>query len=129
MEPANLSTHQIVVEAENFFINIGERPSRPDLSGLDKLDPARVLDSTSIMELGEVPHHLIVLGGGYVGLEFAQLFRRLGSKVTVLQRAKQLVPREDAEIADALKTILEEDGLVVKVNATVANIKADDNGK
>lgn len=79
---------EVEVEAETFFINTGERPSRPQLPGLDNLDQSRVLDSTSIMELGEVPHHLIVLGGGYIGLEFGQLFRRLGSRVTVIQRAK-----------------------------------------
>ncbi|KAK5174199.1 uncharacterized protein LTR77_001279 [Saxophila tyrrhenica] len=115
----------VVVAAEKFFINVGETPSRPDLPGLDQVDPKRVLDSTSIMELGEVPHHLIVLGGSYVGLEFAQLFRRLGSKVTVLQRGKQLVPREDPEIAEAVKQIMKEDGIDVHLDVTVANTKPD----
>lgn len=96
---------EVDVQGENFFINTGERPSRPQLPGLDSLEPARVLDSTSIMELGEVPHHLIVLGGGYIGLEFGQLFRRLGSRVTIVQRGKQLVPREDPEVADAVREV------------------------
>lgn len=70
---------EVDVAADTFFINTGERPSRPSLPGLDKIDPSRVLDSTSIMELGEVPHSLIVIGGSYIGLEFGQLFRRLVS--------------------------------------------------
>jgi len=115
----------VVVEAENFFINVGERPARPDLSGLDQIDPSRVLDSTFVMELAEVPHHLIVLGGSYVGLEFGQLFRRLGSKVTVLQRGKQLIPKEDPEIADSVKEILKEDEIDIHLNTIVANTKPD----
>lgn len=114
--------------AETVFINTGERPSRPQLPGLDSLEQARVLDSTSIMELGEVPHHLIVLGGGYIGLEFGQLFRRLGSRVTIVQRAKQLVPREDPEVADAVREVFEAEGIRVLLDTTVANMKADEDG-
>jgi pyruvate/2-oxoglutarate dehydrogenase complex dihydrolipoamide dehydrogenase (E3) component len=116
------------VQAETFFVNTGERPSRPDLPGLNNVDPKIVLDSTSIMELDTVPHHLIVLGGGYIGLEFGQLFRRLGSKVTIVQRGKQLVPREDQEVGDAVKKIMEEDGMNVLLNTKVANIKGDPHG-
>lgn len=105
------------VGGETFFINTGERPSRPNLPGLDSLEQSRVLDSTSIMELGEVPHHLIVLGGGYIGLEFGQLFRRLGSRVTIVQRGKQLVPREDHEVAEAMREVLEGEG--IKVRSTI----------
>ena len=119
----------VEVEAETVFINTGERPLRPDMPGLDRLDQSRVLDSTTVMELGEVPHHLIVLGGGYIGLEFGQLFRRLGSRVTVIQRGKQLVPREDPEFADAVKEVMEQDGMKILLNTKVANIKPDDCGK
>ena len=120
---------EVEVQAENVFLNTGERPLRPNLPGLDSLDQSRVLDSTTVMELGEVPHHLIVLGGGYIGLEFGQLFRRLGSRVTVIQRSKQLVPREDPEIADAVKEILEQDGMKILLSTEVANIKPDDCGQ
>lgn len=116
------------LSAVHFFINTGERPSRPQLPGLENLEQARVLDSTSIMELGEVPHHLIVLGGGYIGLEFGQLFRRLGSRVTIVQRGKQLVPREDPEVADTMREVLEAEGIKVLLNTTVANIKPDHEG-
>ena len=120
---------EIVVQAETFFVNVGERPSRPKLPGLDSLDPSRVLDSTSIMELGEVPHHLIVLGGGYIGMEFGQLFRRLGSRVTVIQKAKRLVPREDPEIASAVQEIMTDEGMTILLNTEVANMKPDPEGK
>lgn len=116
------------VAAETIFINTGERPARPQLQGLDSIDPARVLDSTSIMELGEVPHHLIVLGGGYIGLEFGQLFQRLGSKVTILQRGKRLAPREDAEFGDALHEILEGEGATVLLNTTVTDAQPNTSG-
>src|SRR5262249_29955377 len=76
--------------ADLIFINTGCRPAPPALAGLDSVAP---LDSTSIMELGALPEHLLVLGGGYVGLEFGQMFRRFGSAVTVVQRGKQLLGR------------------------------------
>ncbi|KAH6890383.1 hypothetical protein B0T10DRAFT_560895 [Thelonectria olida] len=116
------------VSAESVFINVGERASRPDIPGLNDLDPARVLDSTSIMELDSVPKHLVVLGGGYIGLEFGQLFRRLGAQVTVIQRAKQLVPREDEDMAECLLDVLKEDGLTVHLSSSVTSIAGTEEG-
>jgi pyruvate/2-oxoglutarate dehydrogenase complex dihydrolipoamide dehydrogenase (E3) component len=92
------------------FINTGDRPGRPPVPGLDRV---ATLDSTSIMELDRVPEHLLVLGGGYVGLEFGQMFRRFGSQVTIVQRGKQLLAREDPDVADAVAGILREDGVEV----------------
>ncbi|CAG7564695.1 unnamed protein product [Fusarium equiseti] len=112
------------VSADRIFINVGERSSWPVISGLDDAEPSRILDSTSIMELDEVPQHLVVLGGGYIGLEFGQLFHRLGSEVTVIQRAKQLVPREDPDVAECLLDILQQDGLTVHLSSTVNSISA-----
>ena len=112
-------------KAELIFINTGERPSDPPLSGLDDVRtkvPERILNSTTIQALEELPESLIVLGGGYVGLEFAQLFRRLGSKVTVVQRPKQLLPREDPEIVKSLQDILTEDGLDVRCGTEATHI-------
>lgn len=116
------------VSAGTIFLNVGERPSRPYIPGLDGIDQARVLDSTSIMELSEVPHHLIVLGGGYIGLEFGQLFRRLGAKVTVIQRARQLVSREDGDVAECLADILRQDGIAIHLSSTIQSVaKGEDN--
>jgi len=96
--------------ADSIFINVGARPAELPIDGLAGVPH---LDSTSVMELGEVPDRLLVLGGGYVGLEFAQMFARFGSGVTVVQRGAQLLPREDADVADEVAKILREEGLGV----------------
>lgn len=100
--------------ADLIFINTGLRPSRPTVPGLEDVP---TLNSTSIMELGEVPEHLLVLGGGYIGLEFGQMFRRFGARVTIVQRGKQLLGREDADIASEIAKILREDGIDVLLDA------------
>ena len=102
------------LEAELVFINTGGRPAAPDIEGLDRVPS---LDSTSIMELDQVPEHLIVLGGGYIGLEFGQMFRRFGSRVTIVQRGRQLLPLEDEDVAEAVLGILREDGVEVLLEA------------
>jgi pyruvate/2-oxoglutarate dehydrogenase complex dihydrolipoamide dehydrogenase (E3) component len=81
------------------------------------------LDSTSIMELDTVPDHLLVLGGGYVGLEFGQMFRRFGSQVTIVQRGPRLLAREDADVADAVADILREDGVNVLLNTDTVRVE------
>jgi pyruvate/2-oxoglutarate dehydrogenase complex dihydrolipoamide dehydrogenase (E3) component len=106
---------ELRLTADRFFINAGCRPAVPPLAGLSEVP---YLNSTSIMELAKVPHHLLVLGGGYVGLEFGQLFRRLGSRVTIVQSRARLLAGEDADIADAVAQILREDGVQVFLSAT-----------
>lgn len=102
-------------------INTGCRPSRPDLPGLETV-PA--LDSTSVMELGSVPDHLLVLGGGYIALEFGQMYRRFGSRVTIVQRSGQLLAREDPDVANAVADILREDGIEVLLNTRAVRVGA-----
>jgi pyruvate/2-oxoglutarate dehydrogenase complex dihydrolipoamide dehydrogenase (E3) component len=101
---------QRTLSADRIFINAGARPTVPKLDGLKDV---LFLDSTSIMELDCVPEHLLVLGGGYVGLEFGQLFRRLSSRVTIVQSAAQLLNREDADVAEGVLAILKQDGIEV----------------
>lgn len=111
--------------AETIIIDAGGRPNIPDISGLDKAD---YLDSTTIMELQEVPEHLLILGGGYIALEFGQMFRRFGSQVTILQKSGQLLGREDADVAQEIQQILEEEGIQVYLNAqTKAISQSSDN--
>jgi len=98
------------LRADLIFINTGARPSLPKLAGIDGVP---YLNSTTIMELDAVPEHLLVIGGGYIGLEFGQLFRRLGSRVTIVQRGARLLAREDDDVADAVAKILREDGIDV----------------
>ena len=112
--PRTLAVGDRTVTADLVFINIGCRPAPPDIPGLDQVG---ALDSTSIMELDAVPEHLMVLGGGYIGIEFAQMFRRFGSRVTVIQRGAQLLPQEDDDIAGAVLEILREDGVEVVLEA------------
>lgn len=108
------------LSADIVVINTGLRPAVPSLPGLERVP---YLTSTSIMELTEVPEHLIVMGGGYVGLEFAQAYRRFGSRVTIVQRAPQLLPREDADVADAVAAILREDGIEVLLSAAAVRVE------
>jgi pyruvate/2-oxoglutarate dehydrogenase complex dihydrolipoamide dehydrogenase (E3) component len=107
------------VSADLIFINTGERPALPTLPGIDSVP---ILTSTTIMELDVVPEHLLVLGGGYIGLEFGQLFRRLGAAVTIVQRGKQLLPREDPDIAAEVLKILEEDGITVLLQTSSTEV-------
>src|SRR5207245_3463402 len=100
----------------------GGRAAVPPLPGLDTV-PA--LDSTSIMELDEVPRHLLVLGGGYIGLEFAQMFRRFGSDVTIVQRGSQLLAREDADIAEEVNKVLRQDGIEVLLQTDAVRVAKD----
>ena len=113
------------LRAETIIINTGERPAHPELPGIESVS---LLDSTSIMELDTVPDHLVIIGGGYVALEFGQLFRRLGSAVTVVQRGKQLLTREDADMAAAVADVLREDGLTILLETTAARVAATADG-
>lgn len=97
-----------VLTAGSIFINAGDRPSRPAIDGIESVP---TLDSTSIMELDTVPEHLLIIGGGYIALEFGQMFRRFGSRVTIIQRGAHLLSREDNDVADEVARIMREDGL------------------
>lgn len=107
-----------VLTADRFFINAGCRPAVPQIVGLTEVP---FLNSTSIMELNVVPEHLLVLGGGYIGLEFGQLFRRLGSRVTIIQSANSLLTREDPDVASAVAEILKEDDIQILLDARAEN--------
>src|SRR5207245_5361599 len=111
------------LSAKYIFINAGSRASRPRLDGLDDV-PA--LDNASIMELDIVPDHLLILGGGYIGLEFGQLFRRFGSRVTIIQSAGQLLTREDSDIAGEVGKILQQDGVEVLLKARAIHVRQVD---
>lgn len=95
-----------VVEGDTIYLNTGARPVVPDWAG-----EVPYLDSTSIMELETLPRHLVIVGGSYIGLEFAQMYRRFGAEVTVLEKGSHLASREDTDISDAIRAILEEDGI------------------
>jgi pyruvate/2-oxoglutarate dehydrogenase complex dihydrolipoamide dehydrogenase (E3) component len=110
---------QRLLTADKFFINVGCRPGKLSIEGVADVP---YLNSTSIMELDAVPEHLLIIGGGYIGLEFGQLFRRFGARVTVLQHASQLLRGQDPDIAAEMKKILEQDGVEIVLNAKVQSV-------
>ena len=113
------------VSSDLVFLNVGARPSKPPLPGLDAVPH---LDSTSIMELEAAPEHLLVLGGGYIGIEFGQMFRRFGSRVSIVQRGMHLLAREDADVAEAVEGILREDGIEVLLNTEARGVERGADG-
>ncbi|MGH9814449.1 MAG: mercuric reductase [Candidatus Acidiferrales bacterium] len=115
----------LALSADHIFINAGTRASLPKVEGIESM-PA--LDNESIMELDAVPEHLLVLGGGYIGLEFAQMFRRFGSQVTVVQHGKQLLGREDADMAEEVAKILREDGIDILLDSTAQRLRRGTGG-
>jgi pyruvate/2-oxoglutarate dehydrogenase complex dihydrolipoamide dehydrogenase (E3) component len=123
--PRTVAVNGRTFEAELVFINTGARPAAPDVEGLAGLAP---LDSTSIMELDRVPDHLVVLGGGYIGLEFGQMFRRFGGRVTVVQRGPQLLPLEDEDVAGAVLEVLRQDGVDVLLESEARRAERDGDG-
>ena len=108
------------LEASKIFINVGGRASTPPLPGLDQV---RYLNNSTMMEVDFLPEHLIVVGGSYVGLEFAQMYRRFGSQVTVVEMGKHLIQREDEDISEAVKTILENEGIAMRLEAECISLK------
>ena len=102
------------LSAPRVFLNVGGRALRPDLKGIDDVP---TLDNVSIMELDAVPEHLVIVGGSYIGLEFAQMMRRFGARVSVVERSAHLLPREDDDVADGIRAILEAEGIQIRLGA------------
>lgn len=113
------------ITAPTILINAGARPAQPAISGIEHV---ATLDSTSIMELDQVPEHLLVVGGGYIGLEFGQMFRRFGSQVTVIQRGANLLAREDSDVATEVAKIMREDGLEILLETKPVHVKLSTTG-
>ena len=105
--------------AKNIFISTGTRAKRPPIEGLSTVP---FLDNVSIMELGSVPEHLMILGGGYIGVEFGQMFRRFGSKVTIVHPHSRLLMREDTDVVEELATILEQDGIDLRLESKALRV-------
>lgn len=109
------------IKADTIIINTGASPSRPQIDGLDAVE---ALDSTSIMEIDKVPEHLVIIGGGYIGLEFGQMFSRFGSKVTIVHRGGQLLSREDQDVAREVQKVLQNEGIELLLNAKPVKVEA-----
>ena len=120
-----LSAHQVkvdheVLQSERIFIDTGTRPNPPQLSGLDKVG---FLTNESLMELRELPEHLLILGGGYIGVEFGQMFRRFGSRVTIVHKGPQLLSREDEDVVKELQRALEAEGIEIRLSCKSVQVE------
>ena len=113
------------IKAQKVFVNVGARAVVPTISGISSVP---CLTNETIMDRDTLPRHLIVLGGSYVGLEFAQVFRRFGSHVTVIEAASRLVPREDADVSEAIRDILAREGIDIHLASKATDAVPDDNG-
>ncbi|HEX4715740.1 MAG TPA: mercuric reductase, partial [Ktedonobacteraceae bacterium] len=108
------------ITAPLIFIDTGDRPEPLAIQGVESIP---VLNSTTLMELDTLPEHLLIIGGGYIGLEFGQMFRRFGSQVTIIQRGPRLLPREDEDVSDEITKILREDGITVLTRTTPQEVE------
>ncbi len=114
-----------ILEAEQVFINTGTRPNFPPIDGLDDVD---FLTNQGLLDIQELPEHLVILGGSYIGLEFGQAFRRFGSKVTIIEYVDQLIPRESQDVADEVRRILEAEDITVHVGSKATKVSQGGDG-
>jgi len=123
--PHQVKVGETVLVAEQIFINVGGRPAVPTMPGLDQV---AYLTSETMMDVDFLPGHLIVIGGSYIGLEFAQMFRRFGSQVTVVEMAPRLIAREDEDVSMGVADALEAEGIELRLSATCLAAKKHENG-
>jgi pyruvate/2-oxoglutarate dehydrogenase complex dihydrolipoamide dehydrogenase (E3) component len=123
--PHSLRVNGTVLEAPEIFINVGGRANVPDMPGINDVP---YLTNSSMMDVDFLPEHLIVIGGSYIGLEFAQMYRRFGSRVTVVEMAPRLIAREDEEVSSAIQEILEAEGIAIRLNAQCASAERRGDG-
>ena len=114
-----------LLEAGEIFLNVGARASVPDIPGLADID---YLTNSSMMEIDFLPEHLIIIGGSYIGLEFAQMYRRFGSRVTIVEMGSRLIAREDEAVSVEIQAILEGEGIDIRLNAQCLSVAKHDNG-
>jgi len=107
------------LQADKIFINVGGRAVVPDIPGVNEVP---YLTNSQMMEVDAVPEHLIIVGGSYIGLEFAQMYRRFGSKVTVIEKFPKLLPREDEDVVAEIRSILEREGVAIHIGADGMNV-------
>jgi pyruvate/2-oxoglutarate dehydrogenase complex dihydrolipoamide dehydrogenase (E3) component len=123
--PATLDVDGETLTAPKIFLNVGGRASVPDLPGVGAVPH---LDNTDMVALAALPRHLVIVGGSYIGLEFAQMVRRFGAEVTVVERNDHLIAREDPEISDAVRGILEDEGITVRTGSTCIALAPHEDG-
>jgi len=123
--PTTVSVGEDVLTAPRIFINVGGRARVPDFPGIKNVP---FLTNTTILQLDAVPRHLVIVGGSYIGLEFAQIYRRFGAEVTVIEMSKHLISREDEDVSDAIRDIVEREGIHVRTGAECISLAAHADG-
>ncbi|UVF19631.1 FAD-containing oxidoreductase [Microvirga terrae] len=123
--PDTIRVDDRVLQAPRIFLNVGGRASIPDMPGVGTVS---YLTNTSILQLDMLPRHLVVVGGSYIGLEFAQMYRRFGAQVTIVERGPRLIAREDEDVSEAIRDILAGEGIAVRTNATCIGFKPHADG-
>jgi len=118
--PTEIRVGEELLSAPRFFINVGGRALVPDMPGVDSV---QTLTNTTILALDTLPHHLVIVGGSYIGLEFAQMYRRFGAQVTIVEKAPRLVAREDEDVSQAIHTILEAEGIALRLGAECIRLR------
>jgi pyruvate/2-oxoglutarate dehydrogenase complex dihydrolipoamide dehydrogenase (E3) component len=121
--PGRIRVGDEMLTAPRIFLNVGGRAFVPDFPGVDRVP---FLDNSSLLALEELPEHLLIVGGSYIGLEFAQIYARFGSKVTVVERQPRLIGREDEEVSDAIRAFLEAEGIAIRTGAECIRLMAVD---
>lgn len=124
-DPKTLAVEGARFAAERIFLNVGGRPSAPPIEGLDAVP---YLTSSTMMDVDFVPEHLVVIGGSYIGLEFAQMYRRFGAEVTVVEMSPRIIPREDAEVSEAIREVLAQEGVAIHTSAQCISVAKDGKG-
>jgi pyruvate/2-oxoglutarate dehydrogenase complex dihydrolipoamide dehydrogenase (E3) component len=122
--PKGVKVGNETLKADRIFINVGGRAVVPPIPGLDQVP---YLTNSSMMDVDFLPRHLVVLGGSYIGLEFAQIYRRFGSEVTVIELAPRLIPREDEDVSQAVAGFLQDEGIDIRVNSKVGGVEKKGN--
>ncbi|HEY7664554.1 MAG TPA: FAD-containing oxidoreductase [Xanthobacteraceae bacterium] len=123
--PKSVEVDGEILEAEKIFLDVGGRPLVPKMKGIDKVP---YLTNQSLMDVDFVPEHLIIVGGSYIGLEFGQMYRRFGSQVTIVEMAPRLIAREDEDVSQAVREILEAGGIGVRTGAECLSLQSDSKG-
>ncbi|WP_116091982.1 FAD-containing oxidoreductase [Sphingomonas crusticola] len=124
-EPHVMRVGDDLLEAPRIFLNVGGRASVPDMPGVNDVP---FLTNSSIIALDHVPEHLVIVGGSYIGLEFAQMYRRFGARVTIVEMGPRLIGREDPDISDAIRAILEGEGIAVRTDACCISLSRHEQG-
>jgi pyruvate/2-oxoglutarate dehydrogenase complex dihydrolipoamide dehydrogenase (E3) component len=123
--PRSVAVNDEVLDADKIFINVGGRATVPDFPGIHDVP---FLNNSSMMNVDFLPEHLVIVGGSYIGLEFGQMYRRFGSEVTIVEMGSRLIGREDEDVSEAVRQIVEAEGIRIRLNAKCISLAKHDSG-